>query len=426
MGLAVLILVLLGLAFPAVASGFPIHHGDAARDAPLRWQESRALGLPWEGRLVRGVQLPAEGIHFFTWDPGRDRSPNRPWRRFGTDRLVRIVLRVVNEYAAEHPNAPRVGLGDLSRPRGGDFSLRFGRPGHVSHQNGLDIDVYYPRKDGRELEPKRPRLIDRRLAQDLVDRFVRAGAQMIFVGPRTGLSGPPGIVQPLSNHDNHLHVRLFPSDRPVRRQVALGRSALGRPIQAIAVGRPESTRKVLVVGCIHGDECAGIPVVRRLARGAAPRGADLWLVPNLNPDGFAAGTRQNGRGVDLNRNFPSEWRASGQRWDPQYPGPRPLSEPEARLARSLILRLRPKITIWFHQPQALVRAWGGSVEVAAGYARLAKMTFRRIRWPAGTAPNWQNHRFPRAASFVVELPPGPLAATAAGRHAAAIRRLAAA
>jgi murein endopeptidase len=182
--------------------------GRAESYAQVRWRESVALGVPAGGQLVRGVQLPAEGEHFFTWDPVLHRSPNRGWRRFGTDGLVRVTLRVVRRFAAAHPAAPRVGIGDLSRPRGGDFGVRFGLPGHVSHENGLDVDVYYPRRDRRERPPRRAGQVDRRLAQDLVDRFVRAGADVIFVGPNVGLSGPPRIVKVLANHDNHLHVRI--------------------------------------------------------------------------------------------------------------------------------------------------------------------------------------------------------------------------
>jgi protein MpaA len=203
--------------------------------------------------------------------------------------------------------------------------------------------------------------------------------------------------------------------------IVLGHSALGRPIRAIELGDPTSPEKVLVVGCIHGTECAGIAVTRLLER-AQPR-FDLWLVPNLNPDGLARGTRQNGRGVDLNRNFPSEWRARGRRGDPEYPGPRPSSEPETRIAETLIRHLRPRITIWFHQPQDVVRAWGGSVSAARRFAGLAGLPFRRIRWPAGTASNWQNHRFPGTSSFVVELPSGPLSPAAAARLARAVRLL---
>jgi murein endopeptidase len=121
---------------------------------------------------------------------------------------MRVVLEVAREHHAAHPRAPRMAVGDLSRPHGGDFGPQFGYIGHASHQNGLDVDVYYPRADGRELAPGDAGEIDRRLSQELVDRFLAAGAQVIFVGPNTGLRGPPERVQPLVHHDNHLHVRL--------------------------------------------------------------------------------------------------------------------------------------------------------------------------------------------------------------------------
>ena len=206
------------------------------------------------------------------------------------------------------------------------------------------------------------------------------------------------------------------------RQV-FGRSAEGRPLRVLAAGEPRDARRVLVFGCIHGTECAGMAVTRVLAAGSPPRGAAIWLVHNLNPDGFVAGVRQNGRGVDLNRNFPSGWRPIGRRWDPQYSGPKPLSEPETRAARRLILAVRPHVTIWFHQPTTLVRAWGPSIPAARRYARVSGLPFRRLPWLAGTAPNWQNRRFPGTASFVVELPPGPLTRAAARRHAAAVAAL---
>jgi murein endopeptidase len=176
--------------------------------APIRWRRSQSLGLHWAGRLVNGVELPAEGRTFFTWDPVLRRSPNRAWRRVGSDRLVRALLGVLAGFSAAHPDAPRIGVGDISRPRGGDFGRRYGLPGHVSHQNGLDVDVYYPRRDGRERPAAAPAQIDRALAQELVDRFVRAGAVRVFVGPSTGLTGPRRTVQALVQHDNHLHVRL--------------------------------------------------------------------------------------------------------------------------------------------------------------------------------------------------------------------------
>ena len=189
-----------------------------------------------------------------------------------------------------------------------------------------------------------------------------------------------------------------------------GHSATNRPIALLQRGDSAIDGEVLVFGCIHGDECAARGL-QPLSNGCPDPASDIYLVPNLNPDGFALGTRLNGRGVDLNRNFPSGWKQIGRRGDPQYSGPRPFSEPETRLAARIVGRLRPEVTIWFHQhraPRPLVRAWGQSVAAARRYAALARLPFRRLPWPAGTAPNWQNHRFPGTASFVVEMPRGPL------------------
>lgn len=207
-----------------------------------------------------------------------------------------------------------------------------------------------------------------------------------------------------------------------------GRSAQGRPIRLRQVGDPAIDGEVLVFGCIHGDECAASDLQPLAPGSGCPDPAsDVYLVPNLNPDGLALDTRLNGRGVDLNRNFPSEWRPMEERGSPQFSGPEPFSEPESRLAARIVERLRPEVTIWFHQhygKRPLVRAWGGSVAAGTDFARLAKLPFRRLPWPSGTAPNWQNHRFPGTTSFVVELPRGPLTDGVRTRLERAIVRLA--
>ena len=174
---------------------------------PIR-PPSRALGRPFDrGRLVNGVPFPPTGLDHFTWDPVLKQSPNRVWRRHATDRTVNRVLVTLAAFRTAYPDSPPVGVGDLSRPRGGEFGRRFGGLGHRSHQNGLDVDVYYPRRDRLQKSPRTPAEVDRRLAQGLVNAFVRAGATDVFVGPNLRLRGPKGVVQKLVHHDDHLHAR---------------------------------------------------------------------------------------------------------------------------------------------------------------------------------------------------------------------------
>jgi murein endopeptidase len=168
---------------------------------------SHAIGKPFAGRLVGGVPFPPEGEAYGTWDPVLKQSPNRVWRRYATVKTVSRLLTALAAYRAAHPEAARVLVGDLSRPHGGPFGRRFGGLGHASHQNGLDVDVYYPRVDRLEQAARRPEQVDRRLAQDLVDVFLHAGAQKVFVGPRLKLKGPRGRVIALVHHDDHLHAR---------------------------------------------------------------------------------------------------------------------------------------------------------------------------------------------------------------------------
>jgi murein peptide amidase A len=222
------------------------------------------------------------------------------------------------------------------------------------------------------------------------------------------------------------------SSRPARRRsqvgspvvasdrLVLGRSERGRKIVAVRVGDSHGTR-VLVVGCIHGTECAGIAVARALSR--THTRADLWIVPNLNPDGYARHTRQNARGVDLNANWSSQWHGGGRPGDVYYGGPRPFSEHETRIGRKLILRLRPRVTIWFHQHMNLVWAWGPSSAAGRVYARAAGMRFYHHRWLSGTATNWQNHHLPSSSAFTVELPAGRLSPAQVRRHVRAVLRV---
>jgi murein peptide amidase A len=202
-------------------------------------------------------------------------------------------------------------------------------------------------------------------------------------------------------------------------KVLYARSLHDRSIEAYQTGDRHG-RRVLVFGSIHGDETAGIPIAARLIAAPVTPGTDIWVVPDLNPDGTALHRRQNGDGIDLNRNFPYRWQPIGDGGPFDYPGPRPLSEPESQFAMRLIHTVRPAITIWFHQSLRVVDLSGGSAAVERRFGRLVGLPARRLQRYPGSGPTWQNHRFPGTTSFVVELPAGRLGAGAVERYARAV------
>jgi protein MpaA len=201
--------------------------------------------------------------------------------------------------------------------------------------------------------------------------------------------------------------------------LVIGHSVDGRPIVATRVGDPAAPVHVLVVGDVHGNEPAGEAIVARLKR-ARLSGVAFWLVRTANPDGRAADTRQNARGVDLNRNFPYRWAPAAR--GTYYPGPRAASEPETRALMTLVRRVRPQLAVYYHQHMGItVRARGGDVAVERAYARRTGLPLRSLPNYHGTAVSWENRTVPGSTAFVVELRAGP---ADAALHAGAVLALA--
>jgi protein MpaA len=195
----------------------------------------------------------------------------------------------------------------------------------------------------------------------------------------------------------------------------IGHSVQGRRITLARVGDPEAPRKVLAVGCIHGNEPAGRGIVADLVEATPAPDAQLLLVRDMNPDGFAHDERTNAHGVDLNRNSPEHWAGAGAR---------PWSEPETRAIRDLILREAPTLTLYYHQPFGLVdEPEGGRPQAARRYADLVGLPLRRLSRRPGSISRWQNVRIRAGSAFVVELAAGPLPADLRLRHVAAVLAL---
>src|SRR5262249_50094069 len=157
----------------------------------------------------------------------------------------------------------------------------------------------------------------------------------------------------------------------------IGRSVEGRTIVSRRFGGGGAP--LVLFGGIHGDEPASVEVVLEavarlsggaLAEAAASTAPPLVVIPALNPDGIARGSKNSAGDVDLNRNFPARsWRATHT---PGYsPGPAPLSEPEAQVLAAMLDDVRGVVAV--HAPFACVNydgpaaAWAEAVAAASGW-----------------------------------------------------------
>src|ERR1700737_1704811 len=180
-----------------------------------------------------------------------------------------------------------------------------------------------------------------------------------------------------------------------------GTSLEGVPL---TVYLPETARaEIVVLASIHGDEAETTVVVSEALR-CVPRG-DLQAAVILctNPDGMLRGTRGNGRGVDLNRNFPtSNWspdpvcyktRANDARDIALSPGVEPASEPETRALLSLLERVNPRAVVSLHAALACIDDAGGPPPGRQLAARCALPLLMEIGYPTpGSMGTWATEK----------------------------------
>jgi hypothetical protein len=129
----------------------------------------------------------------------------------------------------------------------------------------------------------------------------------------SGIDGPPYAV--IEKEVSDL-AKEFPE---LAQKAVYGRSVQGRALTLLRIGLSrkgtEPAPAVLISGSTHGDEYLNIEdrLPRWFLENAKGHpglksflgaGGVIYLVPILNPDGYAADNRTNANGVDLNRDFP--------------------------------------------------------------------------------------------------------------------------
>ncbi len=216
-------------------------------------------------------------------------------------------------------------------------------------------------------------------------------------------------------------------DLPVDVTVEFGRSVLGRSLEVIRRGDPNGAR-VLAIGCIHGDEDAGVDIIRALRTLDVPEGVELWLVPTMNPDGTALDQRHNANGVDLNRNFGVNWAPLGEPGNWQYGGPDAASEPETAAMSRLGELVQPDLVLWYHQDLYRINPSSGvGGQIRARYAELTGLPLLEVTGGTytGTASQWSRTVTTETGTgFTVELG-ASLSPAESATHAAAVIAVAA-
>jgi predicted deacylase len=186
----------------------------------------------------------------------------------------------------------------------------------------------------------------------------------------------------------------------------IGTSAQGRAINAYYFGSGATT--IIYTGAIHGSESSTKSLMDRWIQDleakarTIPAHLTVVVVPTVNPDGYARGSRVNANNVDLNRNFAtSDWQKDITTVNNQpFPGgggASAMSEPETKTIAALAQRLHPKVILSYHSIGSMVAAnqSGASTGLAAVYAQLSG--YRNITGQSdsnfeysisGTADDW--------------------------------------
>lgn len=166
----------------------------------------------------------------------------------------------------------------------------------------------------------------------------------------------------------------------------IGTSVQGRPIECLQFGHSGPT--ILVLGAIHGNEPAS-QVLAEALKDYLLRYRYLYsrrrilLIPAANPDGLAAGTRDNARQIDLNRNFPADNRLNNERY-----GREPLSEPESKALYNLIETEKPVRILSIHQPYGCIDYDGPGKDLAQRMALWCPLPVERIGALPGSLGSW--------------------------------------
>jgi len=210
--------------------------------------------------------------------------------------------------------------------------------------------------------------------KQLTIKYSAGLCQALKVTVKAGLESSAGVTQEKA-YSFSTRTRCYSTS-------VIGYSEQGRAIVAYIFG--SGSKKVLFQGAMHGNEGNTKALLDtwigalEASSGQIPKGTQVVVIPLVNPDGYAIGTRNNARNVDLNRNFDTtDWQSDVETVNGKPleggGGSSPESESEAEALADYTRQLSPSLTLSYHSVASYVIAntCGNSSSLAATYASLS-------------------------------------------------------
>jgi len=243
--------------------------------------------------------------------------------------------------------------------------------------------------------------------------MVREWSIVVRIGVLVGVLALSGCYEPEPKPKitgEEPRVTLPPAQTPPAKHQLMGRSVKGRAIMIQVLGRGSDT--IFVMGAIHGNEPASATLVERLSEHLRKNpslldGRRVVLLPVANPDGLAAGTRENIHGIDLNRNF-----EAGNRIDNETNGHSALTEPESRTLQKIIKEYSPSRIVSIHQPLTCIDFDGPARALATRMAQYCDLPIKKLGARPGSLGSYTGEEL-KIATITLELPETATSAGAA-------------
>ncbi len=178
--------------------------------------------------------------------------------------------------------------------------------------------------------------------------------------PRAEQTSTPAVTQPVTATQWVTGTLL--AETPPGEPVVIGWTVEGRALEVYRFG--DGAHKRMIVAGIHGGyEYNTVKLALELITHlkmypwVVPEDVTLYILPDLNPDGYALQHgkygRANAHGVDLNRNWDANWQADWSRsgcWDlvPITAGAYAHSEPEVQALAGFLLANPVEALISYH------------------------------------------------------------------------------